>query len=163
MNPVAWPVAARVVFVVTLTVLGIAGARAGVPNLPAATNLAADARIAAQQRLPLVVLVSLEGCGHCDTIRASHLLPLQRSKPAAAVIRQVELTSTAPLIGFDGRRTTHAEFARAQGARVAPVVLFFDAKGGRAAEPLVGASIADFYGAYLDKGLADARAALRAP
>jgi hypothetical protein len=132
------------------------------PTLPAATNLSSDARQATQQGIPIVILISLDGCTHCETIRASHLAPLARTKPARAIVRQAELTAATPLIDFDGRKTTHTAFARAHGAKIAPVVLFFDAKGKRIADPLIGASIPDFYGAYFERALLESQKAMSA-
>ena len=131
-------------------------------TLPPAKDLHADAATARREHLPIVILVSLDGCPHCETVRRSHLLPLLRAKNPAVILRQVELRSSATLVDFDGRKTTHAEFAQRHRATIAPVVLFFDAEGRSAAEPIVGASIPDFYGAYLEKALADARLVLEA-
>ena len=145
-------------FVPSVATVAIAAASA----LPAAKDLRADTANARRERLPIVVMVSLEGCGHCESIRRSHLLPLLRAKDPAAILRQVELNGRATLIDFTGRKTTHAEFAQRHRATIAPVVLFFDADGQPVGEPIIGASIPDFYGAYLEKALADARLALLA-
>ncbi|HET6599527.1 MAG TPA: hypothetical protein VFG60_06155, partial [Burkholderiaceae bacterium] len=56
----------------------------------------------------------------------------------------------------------HAAVARAWNAKLAPTVLFFDARGREIAERLVGAGLPDFYGAYLDQRLQAARAELGA-
>jgi thioredoxin-related protein len=128
---------------------------ASVPDLPLAVNLAEDARQIAQQRIPLVILFSLPGCSHCEMVRNSYLNPMQRT-PAAirkVVLRQIDVNSIAPLIGFDGRETTHGTFALLHAVRLAPVVMFFDQRGGMLAEPLVGSMLPDFYGAYLENAL----------
>ena len=44
--------------------------------------------------------------------------------------------------------------------KLAPVVMFFGNKGEMFAKPLVGSMIPDFYGAYLDAALTEARAKL---
>jgi thioredoxin-related protein len=128
-----------------------------------ARNLQADTKRAATAGIPLIVLVSLADCTHCEMVRRSYLLPLQRQAPnAPALIRQVELNGNNSLIGFNGEKLTHAEFSRGHKATVAPVVLFFGADGERIAEPLLGAMIADFYGAYFDAALATAKARMSA-
>lgn len=131
--------------------------------LPAARDLAADAKSIARSRVPLIVLVSLPGCAHCETVRRSHLLPLLREEPAAQqpLIRQVEINGTDRLRDFDGSMITHTAFARKHQIRIAPVVMFFDAAGKQAAEPLVGSMIPDFYGAHFDAALAESRSKLR--
>ena len=131
--------------------------------LSAASDLAADAKSAAQSGFPLIVLVSLAGCPHCEVVRRSHLLPLLQDgatklKPS---IRQVEINGREILLDFMGRKITHAEFAKRYKISIAPVVLFFDANGALLAEPLVGSMIPDFYGAYFDAALDEAKSKLR--
>ena len=129
-------------------------------SLVQAQNLRADGELAAGRGVPLIVLVSLEGCPHCEVVRRSHLLPLGGGEDGAAkpVIRQIELRGNAVLVDFNGERKTHAAFARERRASIAPVVMFLDAKGQTLAAPLIGAMIPDFYGAYFDAALAEARA-----
>ena len=137
--------------------------------LPTARNLAADAKSAEQSGLPLIVLVSLAGCPHCDVVRRSHLLPLLRDvagatgvpKAPKAIVRQVEVNGSERLRDFNGKDMSHAEFARYYKASIAPVVFFFNAKGELLAAPLVGSMIPDFYGAYFDAALSEAGSTLR--
>lgn len=131
--------------------------------LPPAKNLQADAVAARRDRFPILVMVSLENCPHCEIVRRSHLIPLLKSKNPGVILRQVELRGNAQLVDFDGQTLTHAEFAQRHRAGIAPIVLFFDADGRSVAEPIVGASIPDFYGAYFELGLAKARAAVATP
>ena len=131
-------------------------------TLPTARDFVADARLSAMHHQPIVVLVNLSGCPHCELVRRSYLLPLL-NEPAAAhtpIIRQVELNGERQLIDFNGKRITHGAFSRRLGITLAPVVLFFSPQGNQLAEPLIGSMIADFYGAYFDASLASARAAL---
>ncbi|HET6598549.1 MAG TPA: hypothetical protein VFG60_01190, partial [Burkholderiaceae bacterium] len=55
-------------------------ARARETALPRPSSLAKAARRAALRGQPLVLLVSLPGCPYCESIRRSHLLPLQRER-----------------------------------------------------------------------------------
>lgn len=137
-----------------------AGAATSRDGLEPARDLQQDVRVAAARGIPLLVMVSLAGCHHCETVRRSHLLPLLKQSPLAPTlaIRQIELNGGESLVDFNGEKTTHADFARRNGATIAPVVLFFGAGGERIADPLVGAMIADFYGSYFDAALAGARA-----
>ena len=131
--------------------------------LPTACDLKADAKSAAQSGVPLIVLVSLAGCPHCEVVRRSHLLPLLRDGMAVPkpVIRQVEISGREILHDFMGREITHAEFVKRYKINIAPVVLFFDANGALLAAPLVGSMIPDFYGAYFDAAFDDAKSKLR--
>jgi thioredoxin-related protein len=136
---------------------------AGAQSLAPARDLRADGREAAKLAVPLIVLVSLEGCPHCEAVRRSHLLPLQRDGDGqpTPVIRQVELRGENSLVDFNGDTTTHSAFARRYRASIAPVVLFLDGAGKLVSAPLVGAMIPDFYGAYFDSALKEARNRVR--
>lgn len=127
-------------------------------SLPPAQDLQADSRHVELTGLPLIVMVSLRSCPHCELVRRTHLLPLLRGGRARGIphIRQIELNGQAAMRDFNGRAITHADFAKIYKIKVAPVVMFFGAKGEMLAEPLVGAMIPDFYGAHFDAALAEA-------
>jgi hypothetical protein len=155
----AWAAWSRAVGV-ALLLIGAPAAHTAPSALPPARDLAADGRAALKQGVPVIVLVSLGGCPQCEVVRRSHLLPLlaARAEGAPPLVRQVELGGGAALIDFNGEKITHAEFARRHQVKIAPVVFFFDGNGKPAAEPLLGAMIPDFYGAYFDEALAGAAA-----
>jgi hypothetical protein len=125
-------------------------------SLTLAGNLAADARIARDKSLPIAVLFSLPGCPHCEVIRRSHLRPLSNEVPLRATVRQIDIDSDRELVDFQGVITTHRAFASGQRIKLTPVVAFFGPDGELLAEPLVGALLADFYGAYLENALSAA-------
>ena len=70
---------------------------------------------------------------------------------------QLDLASRQAVLDFDAKATTHDQLLRRWGIRIAPTVLFFGRRRPRGAPRLVGASIPDFYGAYLDQRLRIAR------
>jgi len=130
------------------------------PDLPLASDLRADARLARERRIPIVILFSLPRCPYCSEVRRAHLLPLLRDPAQAsrAIIRQVNLGSDDRIVGIDGGPTTHDAIARFHGVRAAPEVAFWDSQGRPVAEPLKGMLLPDFYAAYLESALATARA-----
>ena len=103
---------------------------------------------------PLVLMASLHGCPFCRVVRDHHLAPLRDTGQAVV---QLDMGETRALRDFDGKPTTHAAWLRARGIEVAPTLLFFGRGGREVAPRLVGASIPDFYGAYLDERMAQAR------
>ncbi|WP_249277633.1 thioredoxin [Pandoraea sp. PE-S2R-1] len=129
-------------------------------TLPAATDFAAHARRAVALDAPLIVLVSLRDCVYCGPIRQRELAPLMRS--GKYEVREIGMDSAAPVRDFDGTTTTGIAWARAHGVKVSPTVLFLDTSGRAIADPLIGAGLPDFYGAYLDDAIANARARLHA-
>ena len=146
----------RLVSVATL--LAANSCLATVTTLEPARDLAADARVAAARKQPIVIMVSLAGCPYCETVRRSHLLPIMNAAKSESLplIRQVELNGTDALADFDGKNISHARFAKHLKAKLAPVVYIFGPDGRQLVEPLVGAMIPDFYGAYFDAALANA-------
>jgi hypothetical protein len=129
------------------------GSRAA--TLPSSRSLPHELSLALQRGLPLVVMASLDGCPFCRRVRDSHLAPLLAE--AGQPVVQVDMGSAAAVTGFDGQPGTHDQLLRAWKVTVAPSVLFFGRGGREVAERLVGASIPDFYGAYLEQRLQAAR------
>jgi thioredoxin-related protein len=130
-------------------------------TLPEATDLAADARLAAARGVPLVVLYSRDDCSWCEKVRREHLGPLARDPAAPAVIRELHIDRATPLLDFGGRRTTSADFSKQMQARLAPTVMFHGPDGAQLAESIVGFRLADFYAAYLERAIDEARTRLQ--
>ena len=160
-HPLAWPVRRRLMLVAAFA--GAAGMRLAVAAPRALLQEAHSLPLALERALgkgnPLVVMVSLEGCPFCHTVRQNYLAPLVREQALGVV--QVNMHSDRPLQDFQGSMTTHAQMIQSWRIKIAPTVLFFGRGGVEVAERLTGASLPDFYGAYLDDRLQQARAALR--
>jgi thioredoxin-related protein len=124
-------------------------------SLPLAHDLRALAKIQGDKREPLVILVSLPGCPYCELIRRSYLLPYR----AEGLLQswQVDTSDSSTLIDFVGKNTSKAAWIKTQRIQVTPTLLFFNARGEEIAPRIEGASVPDFYGAYLDERLATAR------
>lgn len=144
----------KLAFHAFLALAWAAAAHAAETALPRAVDLAQDGASVAKTGGVIVLMVSLKGCPQCEVVRRSHLLPLQKSAQNQKVLlRQIELNGANVATDFSGVKTTHAEIARRLPATLAPSVFFLDAKGQAIAEPLIGTSIPDFYGAYFDEAL----------
>lgn len=128
-------------------------------ELPQARNLKDELAAALAKREPLVVMVSLEGCPFCKVARNNYLAPMHEQE--GLHVAQVDMGSRDRLVDFRGNLVTHGELVKAWKIRIAPTVLFFGRGGVEVAERLVGGYIPDFYGAYLDQRLEQARASLR--
>jgi thioredoxin-related protein len=134
-------------------------AQPGHASLPLAVSLQDELALALRKGQPLVVMVSLEGCPFCKVARQNYLGPLHEQQGLPVV--QVDMRSNRALKNFRGASATHDEMSRQWRIRIAPTVLFFGRDGTEVAERLVGGYIPDFYGAYLDDRLQQARASLR--
>lgn len=134
-------------------------AAAAAPALPPAQALGEELRQALAGGNPLLVLVSLEGCPFCRMARENYLLPLHERQGLPVV--QVDMRSKQMVKNFQGGMQTHDDWIRAMGVKVAPTILFFGRSGVEVVERMNGGYIPDFYGAYLDDRLRQARALLR--
>ncbi len=132
----------------------------GAVNLPIAADLPAQINAAQRRGQPLVVLVSLDGCPYCELVRRSYLLPLAAEQSISVV--QVDVRSAQPVRHpANGAASTHDELTRQWQARMTPTVLFLGPGGAEVAPRLVGVPSADFYGAYLEERLLQARRSLQ--
>jgi len=113
--------------------------------------------VALKKKQPLVVMVSLEGCPYCRVARQSYLSPMHKS---GVEVVQLDMNSVQPVQDFAGQATTHGQLIRHWRVSVAPTVLFFGPNGKEVAERLEGASLPDFYGAYLEQRLEKGRQSL---
>ena len=128
-------------------------------RLPVPTSMADALAAALARREPLVVMVSLVGCPFCRIVREHYLVPAWREGMAVV---QIDFRDPRPISDWQGRTTTQGALVKALGVSVAPTVMFFGRSGAEVAERLSGTYISDFYGAYLDQRIAQARAAVRA-
>lgn len=128
-----------------------------------ASNLRMEAEQAQQQGVPLIVLLSRDGCHYCELVRRDYLRPLQKStSPQNPVhIRQIHINRQTALIDFSGKLSTHAKFAQQQKISLAPVVAFYGTEGQTLAPSIVGVRIPDFYQSYLDDAISTARQHIR--
>ena len=131
--------------------------------LPVARDLAQAAESSARGGRTLLVLFSQHGCAWCQRVRQEFLLPMSRNAGYRSRIAfvQVDVGSERELRDFRGQATTHAAFTRATGVRLYPTVMLFGPNGERLAEPLVGFTGSDFYGAHLDERIEVALKKLR--
>ena len=133
------------------------GAGAEHNALPAASSLRDELARALARKSPLVVMASLEGCPHCRVARQSHLVPMWRE---GLPIVQVDFRSEQPVKDFLGQSRTHDELIKLWRVTLAPTLLFFG-PGGREVTPrMEGSYLPDFYRAYLEQRLEQARALL---
>jgi thioredoxin-related protein len=125
--------------------------------LPAPQSLQTELNKALQQKQPLIVMVSLEGCPFCRVARSSHLVPMHK---AGTPIVQLDMRSAQVVLDFQGRATTHDQLIKQWRISIAPTLLFFGTGGKEVAERMEGGYLPDFYGPYLDERLIKGRQAL---
>jgi thioredoxin-related protein len=123
--------------------------------LPMATDLSKLAKEAKERRAPILVLFSSAGCHYCGQVRDEFLIPTTRNADYdnKVIMVEVEAGSSLRLIDFNGKATTHGDFAARYQITMTPTVKLLDAQGREAAIPLVGIVSRDYYGGFLDQAI----------
>ena len=124
-----------------------------------ATDLRQEALIARSNNLVLVLEFSSEYCSFCRKLEDLFLLPMQRNADYndKILIRTVSLDAYESVIDFDGRPMSTDEFASRYDVSLTPTLLFLNADGVEMSEKLIGIWSEDFYGAYIDHRIDEAR------
>lgn len=144
---------------------GAAAPPARISALVEAGSFAADALTVREKKIPILVFYTRHDCPWCERVRRQYLLPMAND-PAWAervLIREIDVGTdfVTPLTDFGGRTTTHSAFARTRRVKLVPTLDFFDDRGNRLAEPIVGMRTPDFYAAAIERAIEESLAKLR--
>jgi len=151
----------RRVWLSSALILGVLpSVSAATGTLPPAKSLRDELALALKDGHPLVVLVSLDRCPFCKVVRENYLSPLHQQQGLPVV--QVDMQSGAAVQDFKGAAFTHDALVHAWNVTLTPTVLFFGRGAAEVAPRLTGIGSADYYGAFLDQRLEQARAAIKA-
>ena len=133
-------------------------------KLPMATNLSKEAALAREKKIPILILFSAPSCGYCKRVREEILIPTTYNTEYddKVIMLEVESGNHGKMLDFDGRMTTQADFVAKHRVGFAPTVKFFDAKGREVADPIIGLVTVDYYGGFMDQGIDNATARIRA-
>lgn len=109
----------------------------------------------------VVALFSLPGCPYCEVVRRNYLRHLEGEVRGLRVAEygiddERSFAGAAPGREESKDPASPAALAKSLRIRVAPTVVFLGDGGRELAERLVGFNSPDFYGAYLDGGIARA-------
>jgi hypothetical protein len=135
--------------------------RPGIPRsaqLDAARDLSIDGQVSRRERKPILLFFDRLECPYCERALREYLVPLSRENwRDRALFRQIDIDRPLPLVDFDGTPTTHDRVAARYRVRLSPTVIVVSGDGTVLSGPLVGLMSVDFYGAYLERALEDAR------
>jgi thioredoxin-related protein len=134
-------------------------------ELPLSRDLAADAALAAQGRLPLLLLVSQRECGFCRQLKEGILYPTIRSGNyrGRVLFREVLMDADETLRDLQGVSRSGDAFARGYGVDISPTLLFLAPDGREVAKRLIGLSgTPELMFVYLDEALEQAIATMTA-
>ena len=135
--------------------LTLAGAASAADGLVQASSFMADGKLAAQRRVPILVVFTSPGCHYCERVKNEYLIPMHKD-PAyrkRAIFREVTVGATTPLTDFDGTVTTEGAFAAAHKIFMTPTVKVFTPQGADIGEAIVGMLTPDYYFGYLEAAI----------
>jgi thioredoxin-related protein len=150
------------VLLLAMLASAVYAAREEAVEMITASDLRDEARIAREGDLVLVLEFSSEYCGYCRKLEAMFLLPMQRNADYddKVLIRSVSLDSYETLTDFEGNFISTREFAARYQVSVTPTLVFLNSDGLEISDKLVGIWSEDFFGAYIDNRIEEARAGL---
>jgi thioredoxin-related protein len=135
--------------------LALAGAAGAADGLVQASSFKADGKLAAQRRVPILVVFTTPGCHYCERVKDEYLIPMHKD-PAyrkRAIIREVTVGATTPLTDFDGTVTTEGAFAATHKIFMTPTVKVLTPQGADTGEAIVGMLTPDYYFGYLEAAI----------
>jgi len=115
------------------------------------------------KKLPLLLAFRADYCAFCRQLETEYLIPMTKSADynERVIIRSFSLGEAETITDFDGNRMEADVFAAKHGVTLTPTLLFLDSTGKAIAEPLLGYTSPDFYGAYLEEAINTAHAAVK--
>ncbi len=136
-------------------------------DLPSVTitplsDLARDLAEVERSRRPLMLIFSADHCPFCERLKENIVKPMLRSGDYddRVIIRVTELDVYEAITGKDGKPIEPPDLARAYNVWVTPTVLILGPDGEELAPRQLGINNEDYYGAYLDAAIEEARAKL---
>lgn len=129
--------------------------QAGQPEVPRSQNLAADARAATADNLPILLSFSTRNCGYCELLEENFLRPMVISGlyEDKILIRKVMIDEGQSLVDFNGEKIDADRLAYRYKVRVVPTLLFVNAAGQEVAERMVGINTPELFGGYLERNI----------
>jgi len=127
-------------------------------------NLQQDLAEVRRSGRPLMLIFSADHCPFCERLKQNIVNPMLRSGDYddRILIRITELDIYESVTGKNGQPIDPPDLARAYGVFVTPTVLLLGPDGEELAPRQLGINNEDFYGAYLDNAIAEAREKLKA-
>ncbi len=148
------------VLVATLVFAGVAGG--DIEEMIQVADLREVAHVARAENLVVMLEFSSEYCAYCRKLEEWFLLPMQRNEAydALVLIRSISLDPHETVVDFDGQLLDTDRFAARYGVSLTPTLVFLNSEGDELSEKLVGIWSEDFYGAYIDQRIGQARSRL---
>jgi thioredoxin-related protein len=129
-------------------------------QLPAVTvikakDLSSDARLSRDQKKPILLFFSMQGCSWCEYVEEEHLKPMLRNADYRdkVIIRKVMTDDYGSVTDFNGKPISVSELSLRYNASFTPTVIFLDHNGQQLAPRILGVRNTEMYGGDLDEGI----------
>ncbi len=105
--------------------------------------------------IPIMMMLSADGCSWCVKLEEEHLKPMLRSGDykERVLIRQLKIDDAHDVRDFDGRPVSADRIGARYGVLVTPTVIYLDGDGRQLAKKIVGISSDHYYGSYVDMAI----------
>lgn len=134
------------------------------PSVPTTRDLAADALLAMNERVPLLLVFTQDHCEYCAKLDREVLNPNYATGAfnGKVIVRRFMIDSYGTVTDFEGKRVEASALASRLKVYAAPTLLLVDAHGRELVQRIIGVDSFDFFSAYLDQSIETARAKLLA-
>jgi thioredoxin-related protein len=125
--------------------------QAGV-EVPVGSDLQADAGIADNRRLPILLVFTAIDCAYCVLLEEDFLEPMLLSSEYEdrVIIRKIVLDNGSRLTDFSGQRRDATALSDDYKVYVTPTILFLDSDGTELADRMLGINTPELFGGYLE-------------
>lgn len=122
-----------------------------------AKDFFADAQIAKQKQIPILVMVSEPDCPYCELVKREVLNSMSglAEYENKVIIRHVSYSSLVKIIDFSGHPSNHSQFSFIHEVNFYPTLLLFDHTG-KVLGKKVGVVLIETYWTELDTLIAQA-------
>ncbi|MBE8190115.1 MAG: thioredoxin fold domain-containing protein [Candidatus Thioglobus sp.] len=99
--------------------------------LKQAKDFFTDAKQAAAQKIPILVMFSAPDCPYCELVKSEVIEPMSELKEYKnkVILRHILYSSLAEIIDFSGENSTHEQFSFKYVTNFYPTLLLFDDYG----------------------------------
>ncbi len=128
-----------------------------------AKDLRADAGLAQDKQLPILLYFASDYCTYCRYVEEEQLKPMLRNRDydSRVMVRRISATGFGSIVYFDGKLMSAAQIADHYHAGMTPTLVFVNAQGEEIAPRIVGVASPDYYGGDLDESINQALKSVR--
>lgn len=128
-------------------------------SIPNTTNFSEISKLIQKENKPLLLEFKADYCNFCKRLENEQLLPLAQNREwqDKVIMRSFDIETVGKVKDFDGKAISSSEFQQRYEAHFTPYVVFLDSTGREIGNSLEGYNSPDYYGAYLEQSIEQAK------